>query len=63
MTHIWSLIASAAALLIVVAAIADRRRTARTNLDAVGIVPWPLISLLATFVALFAFAIAIKVGF
>ena len=63
MSHIWSVIAAAAALLVAVAAVADRRRAGRANLDAVGIVPWPLISLLATFVALFAVAIAIKVGF
>jgi hypothetical protein len=43
-------------------ALAERRRKQRHNLDAVGWVPWPLVSILGTIGALFAFALAIKSG-
>lgn len=41
------------------AAFADRRRQRRRNLDAVGFMPWPVISLFAVIIALFSFAFAI----
>ena len=50
----------AAALLITVYAIwADRRRGQRRDIEAVGIVPWGLVTVLGTLVALFGFAFAI----
>jgi len=52
----------AAAALTAVAAFADHRRNGRANLDHVGFMPWPLISVMAVLTALFAFAAAIKGG-
>jgi hypothetical protein len=53
-------VGAAAVSLIAVSHIADRRRMNRRDLDRVGFMPWPLISVMATIVALFAFALAIK---
>jgi hypothetical protein len=49
-----------ATVIVGVSAIADRRRQRRGDLDRVGFMPWPLISLLATIVALFAFALSLR---
>lgn len=54
-----TMIGLGASALIAIAAIADRRRTRRRDLDRVGFMPWQLVSILATCVALFAFALAI----
>ena len=39
---------------------AERRRARRTNLDAVGFMPWPIILILAMMIAAVFAAIAIK---
>ena len=53
--------ASAIAVIVAgVAILADRRRNRRSNLDAVGFMPWPLILVLALMVAAVAAAIALK---
>lgn len=52
----------AAATLTAVSALADYRRRHRSDLDRVGFMPWPLISVMAVLTALFAFAAAIKGG-
>lgn len=44
-----------------VSAWADRRRARRTNLDAVGFMPWPLIMILSVIVAAVCAAIALQV--
>lgn len=41
---------------------ADRRRRRRANLDAVGFMPWPLITIMGTLLTLLSFALAIKVS-
>lgn len=41
-------------------AVADRRRLRRRNLDDVGFMPWPLITVMGTLTSLFAFALAVK---
>jgi hypothetical protein len=51
-----------ATLVTAVSAIADYRRRNRADLDRVGFMPWPLISIMAVMTALFAFAFAIKAG-
>jgi hypothetical protein len=53
-------IGAGATLTVLVAAFADRRRQQRRNLDKVGFMPWPLIAVMGTLVALFAFAIALR---
>ena len=40
----------------------DRRRANRTNLDAVGFMPWPLILVIAMIMAAVCAAFALKVG-
>lgn len=57
-----SMIGVAAVLIGTFATFAERRRARRTDLDRVGFMPWPLIVVLATLIALFAFAIAIAQG-
>lgn len=49
-------------LMVLISAWADRRRQRRNNLEAVGFMPWPLITILATLSALFSFALALKMG-
>lgn len=56
---LWVLAASAAALALL-SALADRRRTRRRDLDRPGLVPWPLIQVLAMLVAAVAAAFALK---
>lgn len=55
-------IAAMAAALTAVSALADYRRRRRADMDRVGFMPWPLISVMAVMTALFAFAIALKTG-
>jgi hypothetical protein len=57
--ELWA-VAIGAALLVVVAGLADRRRARRRDLDRAGWVPWPLIMVLAMIVAAAAVALAIK---
>ncbi|MDX2209154.1 MAG: hypothetical protein SFV20_02210 [Sphingopyxis sp.] len=50
----------AATALTAIAALADYRRRNRADLDRVGFMPWPLISVVGVMTALFAFALALK---
>jgi hypothetical protein len=52
----------AASVLTAVSAFADYRRRNRNDLDRVGFMPWPLISVAAVMTALFAFAFALRIG-
>ena len=52
--------AGAAAAAVLAAAFADRRRTNRRNLDRPGLVPWPLIQILAIIAAALLAALALK---
>lgn len=52
--------AGVAASVALIAALADRRRTRRRDLDRPGWVPWPLIQILAMIVAAVAAAFALK---
>ena len=54
------LLAGAAAVLAVVAAIRDKRRSSRANLDAVGWVPWDLVQIFAGLIAVVAIVLALK---
>jgi hypothetical protein len=56
---LWT-VAGAAAVLVAIAGLADRRRTRRRDLDRAGWVPWPLIMILAMIVAAAAVALALK---
>jgi hypothetical protein len=54
-----TMIGVGASMMIALAALAERRRARRRDLDNVGFMPWQLVTILATFIALFAFAIAL----
>jgi hypothetical protein len=58
-TALWVLAGCAAALALV-AALADRRRAGRRDLDRPGWVPWALVQVLAMLVAAVAAAFALK---
>ncbi len=53
------MVAAGAAALTVVSVLAERRRMRRSNIEAVGWVPWPLVTVLGTIATLFAAALAI----
>lgn len=57
----WS-IAAAGAVVAALAALADRRRAKRRDMDAVGWMPWPLVLIVALLVAAIGAAIALKGG-
>ena len=58
-TAYWWL-AGGSLLTAALAALADRRRHRRTDLDRVGWMPWPLIQILAMLTAAIAAAFALK---
>jgi hypothetical protein len=53
--------AGAAATVALIALFADRRRARRRDLDRPGLVPWPLVQILAMLIAAVAAAFALKV--
>jgi lysylphosphatidylglycerol synthetase-like protein (DUF2156 family) len=60
-TALWAL-AGGALLVALLAAIADRRRQRRRDLDRVGWMPWPLLQILAAFAAVIAVILALRTG-
>jgi hypothetical protein len=46
----------------VIAGLADRRRNNRTNLEAVGFMPWPMILILSLILAGLFATLALKAG-
>jgi hypothetical protein len=58
---LWSLCAAAAAMA-VTAALAERRRNARADLDRPGWMPWPALQVLAMIAAVVAAVLALKAG-
>ena len=54
------MVGAGAAAVTVGAIFADRHRSKRDNLEDVGFMPWPLISLMGTLVTLVSFALAVK---
>jgi hypothetical protein len=54
------LIAGASVAVVAIASIAERKRNRRKNLEAVGFMPWPMVSILGMITALFATALAMK---
>ena len=64
--QIWQLHASVAAIALIVALTAvwaDRRRMHRTNLDAVGFMPWTVIYLIAFLTAIVLLGLAAREWF
>jgi hypothetical protein len=54
--QLWSAVAVLGALILLLAVLADHRVCHRVRLDAVGIVPWPLIAIFALFLLAIAAA-------
>jgi hypothetical protein len=54
------ILAAAAALLAVVAAVRDKQRTRRRNVDKPGWIPWDLVQILAGIIAVVALVLASK---
>ncbi len=54
------LIAGASVAVVAIASLAERQRNRRSDLDAVGFIPWPMVSIMAMITALFATALAMK---
>lgn len=58
-SNVWAQIALAAMLIGVIAGVMERRRGRRKHIDAVGFMPWPMITVLSALVAIIAAAMAI----
>lgn len=56
------MVGAGALALTAVSILAERRRNRRSDIEAVGWVPWPMVTILGTIAALFAFALALKLG-
>lgn len=56
----WGTFGGSAAALALAATLADRRRLHRSNLDAVGFMPWTAIFFVATFTACVALGFAAR---
>ena len=54
------MVAAGAAALTAVSVLAERRRMRRSDIEAVGWVPWPLVTILGSIATLFAAALAIS---
>jgi hypothetical protein len=57
---LWALVAVFSVLAILVSGFADRRRSKRNDINAVGFMPWSAITVFAVMAALLATALAIK---
>ncbi len=58
--YFWVIIANGCAALVVISAIADRRRNRRIRLEDVGFMPWTGITVMAVLFTIVAIAFAIK---
>jgi hypothetical protein len=58
--HRWVVVAAVSATLIVISSLADRRRNRRANIEAVGFMPWTMITVLSVLATVIAAALAIK---
>lgn len=58
--HFWMTCALASASLVLISGVADRRRHKRVNIEDVGFIPWPIITLLSVLGTVLATALAIK---
>lgn len=56
--NIWAQVALAALLIALIAGVADWRRTRRSNINAVGFMPWTALGALSLLVGVLSAAIA-----
>ena len=60
--HFWTAMAVLSAVIVVVSSLADRRRYRRSNIEAVGFMPWAMITMLSVLTTVLSIALAIKLG-
>jgi hypothetical protein len=60
--HIWAVISALSALSVLISSFADRSRYRRTDINAVGFMPWTLITVFGVLATVLSAAIAIKAG-
>ena len=58
--HFWTAAARWSASMVLISSLADRRRHKRVNIEDVGFVPWPIITVLSVLGTVLAAALAIK---
>jgi hypothetical protein len=58
--HRWVFVAAVSATLVVISSLADRRRNRRANIEAVGFMPWTIITVFSVLATVIAAALAIK---
>jgi hypothetical protein len=60
--HFWTAMAVLSAVIVVVSSLADRRRYRRSNIEAVGFMPWTAITVMSVLATVLSIALAIKSG-
>lgn len=60
--HFWTATAVLSAFVVAVSALADRRRTNRKDIEAVGFMPWTAITVLFVLATVLSAALALKGG-
>lgn len=58
--HFWTAVSLMSAVLVVISSVADRRRHKRSNIEDVGFVPWPFVTVLSVLFTVLSAALAIK---
>ena len=58
--HLWIAIALLSAVVVVVSSLADRRRNRRMNIEAVGFMPWTVITVMSVLATVLSIALALK---
>ncbi|MVZ97545.1 hypothetical protein EUU23_07480 [Sphingorhabdus sp. IMCC26285] len=58
--HLWTGLSMMSGIIVVISSLADRRRSRRKNIEAVGFMPWTAITVFAVLSTVIAAALAIK---
>jgi hypothetical protein len=58
--HFWTAVSLTSAVLVVISSVADRRRHKRSNIEDVGFVPWPFVTVISVLCTVLSAALAIK---
>jgi hypothetical protein len=58
--HLWTALAAASAIVALISGVADRRRNRRSDMNAVGFMPWTAITVFAVLAAVVNAALALK---
>lgn len=58
----WAVVAAAALIVLLVSILGDLRQSRRRNLDRVGFMPWPFLTVMSGIFFLFGTALAIQTG-